>query len=238
MPAPPSEVKSFWYSISTTKAGYSTAQTYSSSGSNPNPSPANLTVSNNQTTASTFAIDQLATLSIVTRAYGSGALLSTVPVTITGAKAIGTNPVVYKYSAAVGGTGSATTTLSSMEWDTYTMTIPSSTGYDLASSCSPQPIVLSPGATASTTLYLTPHTSYSLPVKVTAASDGSLISGASVRLFGTGYDTTQTTDSCGQTFFSGLTSATYSLTVSATGRTTFNGSNVKATSTVYAVSLN
>lgn len=226
------------YAVTVTKSGYSTAQTYSSTVSNPNPSPANLTVSSNQTTSSTFAIDQLATLTILTLRYGSTSTISSVPVTVTSAKTIGSNPVVYKYSATIGGAGSATTTLSNMEWDTYTMSVSSATGYDLASSCDPQPVALAPGSSVTTTLYLTPHTTYSLPVKVTSASDGSLISAASVRLYKTGYDTTQSTDACGQTFFSGLTTGAYSIAVSAAGHTTYNASNVQATSTPYAVSLN
>ena len=224
------------YAITVTKSGYSTAQTYASSAQNPSPSPANLTVSNNQTTSSTFAIDQLSSLTILTLLYDSTTTIGSVPVTVTSAKTIGTG--IHKYSASVGGTGSATTTLSSMEWDTYTMSVPSTTGYDLASSCSPQPVSLSPGASVSTTLYLAPHTSNSLPVKVVSGTDGSLISGASVQLSKTGFSATQTTDSCGQTFFSSLTTGAYTLSVSAPGHATFNASNVQSTSTVYAVTLN
>jgi hypothetical protein len=77
-----------------------------------------------------------------------------------------------------------------------------------------------------------------LPVKVTASASGALIQGASIRLYKTGYDTTLTTDSCGQAFFSGLSSGSYSMSVSKSGYTSYNGSNVNATSTVYQVSLN
>lgn len=226
------------YAISVTKSGYSTAQTYAPSAQNTNPSPSNLTVSNNLTTSSTFAIDQLGALTIITLPYGGGSPITNAPVTLRGAKTIGTNPTVYKYSASVGGTGSATTTVSGLEWDSYTMTVNPSTGYDLASSCAPQPVALAPGAAVTTMLYLAPHTAYSLPVKVTAASDGSLIPGASVRLFKTGYDTTLTTDSCGQAFFSGLTADVYSLSVSAPGHATYSSGSVSATTSVYSVSLN
>lgn len=54
------------YSVTVTKSGYSTAQTYSSTVQNPNPSPANLTVSNNQTTSATFAIDLVSSMEITT----------------------------------------------------------------------------------------------------------------------------------------------------------------------------
>ncbi len=45
------------YQIMVSKIGHSTAQTYPVTVQNPNPDPRHLTVSNNQTTASTFAID-------------------------------------------------------------------------------------------------------------------------------------------------------------------------------------
>jgi hypothetical protein len=117
------------------------------------------------------------------------------------------------------------------------MSINSSTGYDLASSCAPQPIALAADSSQTVTLYLAPHTSLALPVKVIASGDGSLVAGASVRLFKTGYNVTQTTDACGQTFFSGLTSGSYSISVSKSGYTTYSASNITATSTVYQVSL-
>ncbi|HVU75732.1 MAG TPA: carboxypeptidase-like regulatory domain-containing protein [Candidatus Paceibacterota bacterium] len=226
------------YAVLVTKSGYSTAQTYSSSAQNTNPSPANLTVTNGQTTAQTFAIDVLSTFTIVTKSYADGSPITNAAVTLRGAKTIGTNPTVYKYSGSVGGSGSATTTVSNLEWDTYTMTINSATGYDLASSCAPQPVALPANSSQTVTLYLAPHTSASLPVKVTASASGALIQGASIRLYKTGYDTTLTTDSCGQAFFSGLSSGSYSMSVSKSGYTSYNGSNVNATSTVYQVSLN
>jgi hypothetical protein len=226
------------YSISVTKSGYSTAQTYSSSGQNPNPSPANLTVTSNQTTAQTFAIDLLSSFTVITKSFADGSPITSAPISLRGTKTIGTNPVVYKYSSTVGGAGSATTSVSNLEWDTYIMSINAATGYDLASSCAPQPIALAANSSQTVTLYLAPHTSLSLPVKVTAAASGALVEGASVRLYKSGYDVTQSTDACGQTFFSGLTTGAYSLSVAKSGYTTFNGSSINATSTVYQVSLN
>lgn len=228
------------YSVVVTKSGYSTAQTYSASGQNTNPAPANLTVSSGQTTSSTFAIDQLSSLTLITLAYGTANPITSIPITLKGAKTIGTNPTVYKYSTSVGGTGSATTTISSLEWDTYAMSVDPTTGYDLASSCTAQPVAIAAGSAVTTTVYLASHTTSSLPVKVIASGTGAAIPNASVRLYRTGYDTTQTTDACGQTFFSGLTSNTYSLSVSATGYTTFTSGTVVVgtTTTAYAVSLN
>lgn len=54
------------YRITVSKTGYSTAETYARDGTNQNPTPGYLTVALNQTTSSTFAIDQLGTLTIKT----------------------------------------------------------------------------------------------------------------------------------------------------------------------------
>lgn len=54
------------YRVTTTKSGYSTAQTYGSSATNTNPIPAHLGVALNQTTAATFAIDVLSDKTIET----------------------------------------------------------------------------------------------------------------------------------------------------------------------------
>ncbi|MBI5470645.1 carboxypeptidase regulatory-like domain-containing protein [Candidatus Kaiserbacteria bacterium] len=54
------------YQITVSELGYSTAQTYSATAQNTNPSPANLTVTNAHTTTGTFAIDVLGSRSVNT----------------------------------------------------------------------------------------------------------------------------------------------------------------------------
>lgn len=54
------------YQVTVSGTGYSTAQTYSSTAQNANPNPAHLTVSNGQTTSSTFAIDLLSSIGVET----------------------------------------------------------------------------------------------------------------------------------------------------------------------------
>lgn len=56
------------YTITVTKPGMSTAQTYSASAQNPNPNPAHLTVAEAVTTSATFAIDTLASKTVRTLA--------------------------------------------------------------------------------------------------------------------------------------------------------------------------
>ena len=54
------------YQITVTKNGYSTAQTYGQSGSNPNPSPTHISVLEMQTSTITLSIDRLAALTVRT----------------------------------------------------------------------------------------------------------------------------------------------------------------------------
>jgi hypothetical protein len=203
---------------------------YSASASNPGytSDSLNFTMGSGGTTQ-TLHVDVLASLTAVTRAYGSGSYVTTIPFTLSGG--------TYGYSATMGGSGSPTTTVSNLKWDTYTFSVASATGYDLAYTCQPQPLGITAGSATTTTLYLAPHSTNSLAVKVT--SSGALITGASVRLYKTGYNTTQTADACGQTFFSGLSSGTYSLTVTATGHSTYNASNISVSGqTQYAAPIN
>lgn len=54
------------YQVTVSKIGHSSAQTYPVTVQNPNPDPRHLTVSNNQTTSATFAIDLLAQSTVQT----------------------------------------------------------------------------------------------------------------------------------------------------------------------------
>jgi len=151
--------------------------------------------------------------------------------TMTGAKTIGSGPggTIYKYNQSLVTNSSGVLAISALEWGSYTITVSSGTGYDIASSCNPQPETLDPGATTNTSLYLAPHTTNSLLVDVKSA--GILIQTASVRLFKTGYDTTLTTDQCGQAFFGNIPAETYTVTVSADGYTPVTQNDVSISGT-------
>lgn len=221
------------YSIVVTKSGYSSAQTYGSSGQNPSPNPPHVSVANNQTSSLTFSIDTLASKTVVTRLQSSGAQLSGVPFRMFGTKYIGSNPTVYKYDQTLGSGGTGTTTISNVEWDTYTLSVDASTGYDIASSCAgSQPQYLSPGSSQETILYLAPHTTNSLLVDVKSNS-GTLVPNASVRLVRTpSYETTLTTDACGHILFPSLAAAgNYSATVTASGYTPKTVSTINVSGT-------
>lgn len=222
------------YSVVVTKSGYSTDQTYTV----PNPVRGPLTVALNQTTSATFQIDLLSSLTVLTRAWGSSGEISGI-FRLRGAKTISSNPVTYKYDASQGGSF-ATTTVSGLEWDTYSLSVASTTGYDLASACPPLSLYLAPNTATSTTLYLTPHTAHSLPVSVRANATNALIPGASVRLYGEGYDVTKVSDACGQAFFTDLSAGAYSISVTAAPYAPYTASDVSVSGVtpLYEVSLN
>ena len=124
--------------------------------------------------------------------------------------------------------------IDNLEWDTYLLSIDDgSSGWDVAESCPFQPFDLSPGVSATTTLYLVSNSVHSLLVSVQDAT-GSAISGASIRLYRTGYDETQTGSSCGQTFFDSLLTGTYTIEISASG---YQSTTVPDVSVVGDVSL-
>ncbi len=366
------------YAITVTKAGYSTARTYTATSQNTNPNPGNLTVTNNLTTSSTFAVDLLgsktvqtftpisaatttdtfsngaliATSSNVTVSggsarisgtapYGTGLLRSTsvapsylvgwkqlswsattpgtstirvqlydgsgilipdavlagnaagfttspvnvsgvststypalqvfatlvgtdtlapsldawnlsydygpvplpsIPFTLTGEKTIGSGPsgTLYKYTQSHNSGAGASITIPSLEWDNYSIVVPPSSGYSISSACSPQPETLMPGSAMTSQIYLLPYTSSSLLVDVRSATSSALLSGATVLLTRSGYSASMATDSCGQSFFSGLSNTTYSIQVSRAGYTTYVGTNAVTVSgtTRFSITLN
>ncbi|MBI5456701.1 GNAT family N-acetyltransferase [Candidatus Kaiserbacteria bacterium] len=158
---------------------------------------------------------------------------------LKGAKTIGNGPggLVYKYSTTTLATGAtAGVGVGNLEYDTYTTTVDSATGYDIASSCEPQPESLPPNTYQETKLILVPHTTNSLLVDVRA--NNALVPNATVRLYRSpGYNITETADYCGQAFFEGLGVGTqgggnpYSIEVSAPGYATFNAADVNVSGT-------
>lgn len=170
----------------------------------------------------------------VTDTYGP-LPLPNIAFNLVGAKTIGSGPsgTIFKYNQNLTTGASGSITIPNLEWDNYTATISgTATGYDIASACNPQPESLSPGAVMTSNFYLTAHTTNSLLVNVRSAATGALIPGATVSLTRTGYSSTLAADPCGQAFFPSLTSASnYSISVSATGHTTYTSNTVSVAGT-------
>ena len=164
--------------------------------------------------------------------------LPSIAFTMQGAKTIGSDGSgpIYKYSQNLNSGSGSSLLISNLEYDTYTLSVNgTATGYDIASVCHPQSEYLaqsasttrfsfSPGVQSTSAIYLAAHTTNSLLVDVRAASNGNVIPGASVSLWKVGTATTTVVaDSCGQAFFSGLSAATYSVSSSVSGYTTYWG---------------
>ena len=167
--------------------------------------------------------------------------LPDIPFVMRGEKTIGEDDAgepIYKYSSSLQTGSDGTVTVSGLEWDTYAITIYTTLiGSDISEICPFQPRSIAPAETATTDIYLVPRADHSLLVSVTDTGKNPL-AGASVRLYRTGYDKTQTTSACGQTFFTPLASETdYSLDVSLVGYApvTINNVAVSGTSTISVV---
>jgi len=174
----------------------------------------------------------------ITYESGQGIAL---PFTMRGAKTIGSGGAgtIYKYDQLLTTNSSGILSIPSLEWDAYTLSIAASTGYDISSSCSPQPTVIAPNQSATVQLFVSPHTANSLLVDV-GDNTATALSGASVHLTNSSsYDETVIADACGQAFFSGLTSGDYSVEVSLAGYQTYTSGTVSVSdSTRHSVVLN
>jgi hypothetical protein len=163
--------------------------------------------------------------------------LPNVSFTLTGAKTIGTSGAgapIYK-TTMNGNTGSTGSVPESLEWDSYSILVPS---YDIEDACGIPPYSLSPGRSVSESLVLGPQTSNSMLVSVTDSS-GNPLSGVSVTLSRSGYSSTVTSSSCGNAYFGAISAASdYTVSISKTGYTTTNATGVAASGeTLYAISF-
>ena len=133
---------------------------------------------------------------------------------IHGAKTIGTSGSgvpIAKYSGTYSTSLDGEKVLSSLEWDTYTLSVPSS--YGISERC-PFGISIAPGEQKMVSLTLDDPTTNSLLMYV--ASGGSPVPTATVSVSGPlPVQSQKTTSACGQVYFDSLSAGTYTITVSA-----------------------
>jgi hypothetical protein len=185
------------------------------------------------TTTSTSTTPQLQSWSL---SYARGPIpFPSVPFTLTGTKTIGSTGAgvpIYKTAVSTSTNTSGTSTLS-LEWDEYTLAIPT---LDVVSACTAPPYSLSPGSSVSSSLLLGSSTPNM--VLVTVRDDTAPVSGATVTLTIGATSRVVTTDACGSAYFGTLTSGSYSVTASKTGYTTFNATGVSVSGhSFYPISL-
>ncbi len=174
------------YAIRVSKNGYSTDYTVPSSVANPNPIKPPANVVSQRVTDISLSIDELANTTFHTLNQACSAV-SSIGFNLRGAKLLGTNPTVYKYSTNLTTDGSGNKTLNAMEWDTYDVTL-TGNQYDIAGSIPMIPFYLVPGSTQDVTMVLRAHSSNSLWVKVQDAGTQLPLSNITAHLYGGGYD--------------------------------------------------
>jgi hypothetical protein len=178
------------YQITVSKAGYSSAQTYSTGGAgNPNPLQPNITVAQAQLSTASFAIDRTSVLSVsATNNVCAG--IADIGLSITGSKLIGSSPDVLKFATTSITGSSGTIVFPNMEWDIYTLALTSSS-YDLAGTTPFSPLTINPSATPTFDFVLAPKIPKSLLATIIDAATGAGVPGATVTLSGGAFSQTR-----------------------------------------------
>lgn len=158
--------------------------------------------------------------------------IADVSFSFTSQKTIGTtasSSPVYKFANSFTTDGGGEIIVSDLEWGIYTFSLDTSS-YDLAEACPALPLTLAPSVIETLKLTLAPAAARSLRVTVTDTSN-TVLDGASVRLYRSGYDETEVSSLCGQAFFNeSVPSATdYTLEVSKSGYVTETIVNIEIT---------
>ena len=167
------------YRIIVTKDGYTTDRTYPASVSNPHPIKLDATVILQQLTQISFVIDKVSTINVYSKNIQCTPIAD-VPFTITGAKLIGTNPDVLKFSGSFSTDASGSKILSNMEWDTFTFTVGS--GFNLAGVNPPSPFAVLPDSTQNVDIILAQGAPNNLLVTVKDSATGLPLSGVNLTL--------------------------------------------------------
>lgn len=174
------------YEITVSKTGYSSEKTYPLGGvGNPNPVKPHATVSEQTVTSASFSIDKVGSLNFTT-ADALCRPVSGIDFSIYGAKLIGTNPDVLKYSVSAATDGSGAKTFNNLEWDTYNLNNLDS-AYETIGILSSSSVVVNPNTNNSLKWAMQPLNPMTLLVDV-RDQNNQPIAGASVRLVKTGYD--------------------------------------------------
>lgn len=208
------------YNVTVTKNGYSTDKTYTTiEVANPNKRP--LTVSAGSLTESTFIIDRLASLTI--ESYSGAGQFTSSPNSqfrLTGSKTVGLdsqdNPV-YKFDQTLSTGSNSRYTNTTLEWDTYILTVPDNTKH-ISAIYPHQPFSVTPGDTITLAYSTTPATAHSLLFSFEDAT-GSAIASASAMLKLSNQPVATISSGIakmpnfGQSFFENLTGTTYSFTI-------------------------
>jgi hypothetical protein len=212
------------YQIKINKEGYSSEQTYDLlSDFIPDADHSHLSMIVREVTSKLFFIDEVATLS-VNVVDEDGAVAQNVSYIFKGEKTIGndvladgsTEPRYKVYEEGnMGVTGAVV--FEDLEWDTYSLLMPSESEYLIKESWPFQPIQLDPGAEVDMRITLVPYSDFSVQVTVTNLT-GEAVDNATVRLERNGALEEKGTGVPGQVIFTELLeTGDYNLEVEAGG---------------------
>jgi len=167
------------YKITTTKNGFTTDKTYSSTVDNPNPLKPDATVILQQLTQISFVIDR--TSNILLRTMTDRCLpVSDVPFEIKGTKLIGASPDVYKWTGNFTTDSVGQKNISGIEWDVFSFL--TSGAFYLAGTNPISPISILPNSDQNIDLIITDKNPAFLLVNVKDSSTNLPISEALVSL--------------------------------------------------------
>jgi hypothetical protein len=156
------------YQVTATLGGYSTDGTIAPPGGGQTAVEPNPNILAQQVTNITLTIDQLSTL-IINATNTSGAAISNLAITTSGAKLTKKNPNVHKYSASATTSATGAITLNGMEWDSYSFSVPA--GYYIVSGNPYVPLALSPNSTGTENLVISNNANWPAIVSVTPLSE-------------------------------------------------------------------
>jgi prepilin-type N-terminal cleavage/methylation domain-containing protein len=177
------------YQITVTKDGYSTDQTYTANGGNPNPTKTHSTVSQGLITAVSFAIDELSDVNVDAVNYQCEGIPS-FDFDLQGDKLIGTSPDVYKYTASHQTDADGDLDIDGLEWGSYTIT-PTDNAYDVVGISTGQPMVLTPGVNETLQFVLSTQTPATWLFSVKDSGTASIVTNATVNIQGPTVDSTR-----------------------------------------------
>ncbi|MCL5795737.1 MAG: carboxypeptidase-like regulatory domain-containing protein [Patescibacteria group bacterium] len=179
------------YKITTTKNGFTTDKTYTSTVENPNPLKPDASVILQQLTQISFIIDRTSDISLRT-ITDRCASVANVPFEIKGAKLIGASPDVYKWVGNFNTDSNGYKGIADVEWDVFSFS--ASGGFYLAGTNPISPISILPDSGQNIDLIMTSTTPALLLVNVKESSTNLPISGATVTLSGGLYNQTLITN--------------------------------------------
>lgn len=209
------------YDITVTKSGYSQDRTYTSSEvANPDKPPLSVVVG--LTTESSYVVDELSTLTVYTLSDRESSF-TPIPNTafiLRGQKTIGTDIndfPVYKFNRQFNTDESGKLTITDVEWDIYTISLPSPNTYQIGTSNPTIPYALTPETTTEWRLSLYPSSQNNLRVQF-VDSNNIPVASVSATLEGPGgFSQVKNTGGAeesdwGQVFYADLLNNQYTLT--------------------------